>query len=257
MIAIKVFGERNTSTNALIKAILRNIEHVNVLPSTASELNKDVALEINRIHSAHDGLDRAAVRESYIDSIFSNCSLRNTWKHAATNFNSLQDCSDVKFIFTVRHPASWLLALHKRPYHALQKVEQDFDKFIVQPWKTVQRDRLSEICTTPIGLWNLKCKSYIDFLKKFDERGNCFIVRFEDFSQSQEQALFGLLKSFGLEKERFQEVVNSSKGDDKNVKWYRDYYGKECWRKEITDSAWSVIKSNVDPVVCEFFSYEV
>ena len=234
-----------------------NATGVNILPSTAGELSPEVSQKVSEIHSCYVGLDRARIRERYIDSVFGDCELKKTWKHAATNFDDLEGCESVKFLITVRHPASWLLALHKRPYHALQKVEKDFVKFIVQPWKTVKRDRLDEIITTPIELWNLKCKSYIDFFDGFSNGKNIFIVRFEDFSQSQKKSLSEFLTSLGIQGVEFKEVVKSSKGDEKDVAWYRNYYGNELWRNEISSEAWNLIKTRVDLRACSYFSYEM
>lgn len=256
MFKLKVFGERNTSTNALIQSVSFNAPDISILPSTASNLSGNVSRKIKEINETFNGLERSFIREEYIDSVFQGCDWQMAWKHSATNFEVDKIEDDVKVIINVRHPASWLLALHRRPYHALQRVEENFNDFICQPWKTVRRDNLGEVNITPVDLWNLKCQSYIDFYNKNSTGDNIFFVKFEDFSQSQENALNPFLNAAYGNVSSFSEIVKSPKSDIKNSKWYREYYGKELWKKEISHYAFRLIEERVDKKLCEFFSYE-
>src|SRR5436190_895293 len=107
--AVKIFGERNTATNALAKVIALN-SGARCLPSTAAELDPDSARQ------ARWSLTQRS-KERKIDAIFSGRGPLEAWKHCATNFPDASAFASALVVFTLRHPASWLLSLYKHPYH--------------------------------------------------------------------------------------------------------------------------------------------
>ena len=129
-VKIKIFGERNSSTNALRRLLEQNTQS-RVLPSVAPELDPHFA---ERMKSMAQRPQANLLQESYVDSIFRTAKPQFSWKHGATHFASLDDFRDCLVIFALRHPASWLLALHRRPYHALQPVPSRFEDFLQAPW---------------------------------------------------------------------------------------------------------------------------
>ena len=58
-------------------------------------------------------------KEQLIDAAFKGRPILEQWKHAATYFDVATVNDDVHFVFTVRHPLSWLIGLFQKPYHLL------------------------------------------------------------------------------------------------------------------------------------------
>ncbi|MCE8031557.1 hypothetical protein EKK97_12790 [Billgrantia tianxiuensis] len=252
----KIFGERNTSTNAVEKVLRLNFNNLYFFPSTSGQIEPRIKEKINLACQGLDGFHRLREREKVIDSVFKECGLLTLWKHCALNFDDFSSMGDTKFIITVRHPVSWLIALHKRPYHKLQRIEENFKDFVVQPWQTVERERLGCAILTPIQLWNEKVGSYLRFLEEVSFRNNIYFVKFEDFARSQEEALKDVLNAIGGI-HGFKELNVSAKGDDRNVHWYRNYYGNEVWRREIEDEAFRIIEERIDKRLLSIFNYEI
>lgn len=251
--SVKIFGERNTSTNALGILIKRNFKEIKIWPSKASELEPNITKKLRLIGHQEGGKKK----ENEIDKVFSDVPPLLSWKHSATCFNDLESFSDVKIIVMVRHPASWLLALHKRPYHALQHVEHDFEKFLLQPWKTTKRDLLGERTVTPIELWNLKTKSYLDFIDKAGKTIDIEIFKFEDFAISQEETLKRLSQSLKGRQGEVSVVEKSTKDTKKDAEWYSDYYGNERWRENLSKASNSIINESVDTDIMNRLSYNL
>lgn len=120
--SIKIFGERNSATTALKQLIERNSSS-RVLPSVAEELDPQFRFRMRLLTGLPMG---SRLGERYIDGVFRGEQPRFAWKHAATAFDDASSLSDCAVVFAVRHPASWLLALHRRPYHACGPVPAAF-----------------------------------------------------------------------------------------------------------------------------------
>jgi hypothetical protein len=146
MYDFKIFGERNTSTNAL-KQIIESNSFSRCCPSTSKELDPDLARRLGRLQNR----SRAAV-EAEIDRVFARNTDRESWKHCATNFENAGSFADLQIFFLVRHPASWLLSLFRNPYHILGKRPDRLADFLEYPWKTVGRERLGQATFTPLSL---------------------------------------------------------------------------------------------------------
>ena len=71
------------------------------------------------------------------------------------------DTDGIAFVALTKNPYSWLLSLHRRPYHYKGDRGQDFDRFITQPWETQGRDRGPSAFEHPVAMWNEKNRSYL------------------------------------------------------------------------------------------------
>lgn len=242
---VKIFGERNTGTNAL-KALIERNSSTKVPPSVAKEI--DPAFEtVKRIFAVLPGLYGARFTEAYIDRLFGGRDPRLAWKHTATRFKDLGTLGERSVVITTRHPASWLLGLHRRPYHALSEVATAFPAFLTMNWKLLQRDNLDNDTMLPGGLWSAKARSHLAFAETLARRNVAFrIVKFEDFVVDQ-RASFGALKPLLSDAADDPAIIrDSTKDRSKDHAYYRDYYGRERWTEEIDGESAEIIRRTVD-----------
>lgn len=249
---VKIFGERNTSTNALKQLIERNSRSV-VAPSIAKDLDP---LFSERMAVIKARPDYSRAREDYLDSVFRDARPLHSWKHAATTFSTADDFAECLIIFTVRHAASWLLALHRQPYHALQPVPDTFAEFISAPWTTTERERLNGETYTPMTLYNTKIASYRALAGRLAARGiEHRFVRFEDFACGQTAVFAGLKTSLHEPADVPAILRHSTKEGGQDPRFYRDYYGEEKWRDELSSTTREMINDKIDWKFAEEFGY--
>ena len=247
---IKIFGERSTSTNALKLLIERN-SSTKVVPSVAEDIDPYFRIKMALMKRLPKG---EFLQERYIDSVFRRAPIRYAWKHTATTFESVEGFSDCLILFNIRHPASWLLALHRRPHHALRAVPKSFEDFLATPWKTLQRERLGGEDFTPVEIYNKKIQSYLQFARLLDAKslGHSF-QRFEDFAIDQISVFEQLKQNLMSASESPQIIRSSTKDKSKDVEYYREYYGEEKWRRELSRDAASSINEAIDwPALARF-----
>jgi len=227
---LKIFGERNTSTNALKRLIEANSDS-RVLPSVAQELSPTFTERDWRIRRLPHG---EVLAEHYIDFLFWRSPAACSWKHAATYFPDIGEFAEYPVIFTVRHPASWLLALHRRPYNSIRPVPDNFRDFLDMDWQTLRRDRLKGAVLSPITLYNVKIASYLEFCSKLnDTHGKYIFVRFEDFAINQQDVFLQIKGLISNPAERPSLIRESTKDAQKGIDFYKEYYGNEKWKNEI------------------------
>lgn len=242
-IDVKIFGERNTATNALKQLIERN-SRSRVLPSVAKEIDTTFDRAMRLISKLPF---KTTLREAYIDRVFRAKSPRLAWKHAATNFSDLSAFRDCAVLLTTRHPASWLVAFHRRPYHALGAVPAKFATFLTTRQKTVWRDNLQRRSMTPIELWNAKMASYVSFSKRLEATGTvCRWVRFEDFVRDQSSVFESLRDILSEPAETVSVIAKSTKERSKDFRYYRDYYGNAVWLRDIDELSRNLIDQRLD-----------
>lgn len=236
---IKIFGERNTSTNALQQLLLNNSSSY-LHPGTMEEIDKVATDKWNLLSNM-----RAPARfmESIYDDVFDDKPPTQQWKHAATCFEDVADFEGTHIVFTVRHPMSWLLALHKNPYHSLFVPPASFSEFIDSKWKVLRRDRLGELTLSPVSLYEEKIRSYIDLAGKLDRNGLTYsVLKFEDLVLNQKGALERLVSFLDGPNPRFAPLTSSTKSDALNLDYYMTYYGEERWKDEIDASVFGRVK---------------
>ncbi|WP_028969891.1 hypothetical protein [Sphingomonas sp. URHD0057] len=224
---VKIFGERNTATNALQKVIELN-SAARCLPSTAIQLDPGAA------QRARWSLTRRS-RERKIDAIFAGRGALEAWKHCATDFRDASAFANVLVTFTVRHPASWLLSLYKHPYHELGRTVRDLTGFIHAPWPTVGRERLGGGEFRPLELYQRKLDSYFELEERLGQAGMDYrFVKFEDLILRQQSAFEEVAQCLFDPKPEFEELRQSTKDRTKQLDDYKRYYGFENWRSELT-----------------------
>jgi hypothetical protein len=226
---VKIFGERNTGTNALSRIIEANSE-ARCLPATSGELNP----LLGRIGNT-EWLPAKRMRERLLDSIFDGQSPLCSWKHCATNFPDAAPFDGVLVLFTIRHPGSWVVSLFKRPYQRLERRPATLAEFLNSKWETAGRERLGGAYFRPLELLQVKLDSYLGFAEKLADRGTAHhFLRFEDIVLNQA----GLYSTIAAELENaradFRELETSTKDRSKTLDDYRDYYGNERWREALT-----------------------
>lgn len=251
MSLIKIFGERNTSTHA-VRELIENNSRTRVAPSTAKELDGAASKNIRRLERAGDPQGV----EDYIDRIFANVTPINAWKHTATTFPDVASFEGAAVVIMVRHPASWLLGLHRRPYHALQYLPAELGEFANTPWRTVMRENLDGATLTPLELYNRKIESYRLLATRLQDHGVLHRrLRFEDFASDQ-IAFFEELRPMLADARRVPAITKrSTKDPAKDWRYYQHYYGGELWRAEINDQAREEINYGVDWSALQEFDY--
>lgn len=237
--AIKIFGERNTATNALRK-LIAGIPGASPLPSTASEIDEDAYRRIRQ-----ECWDEVETREARIDGIFAQAGERSAWKHCATKFVHAAPFESCLVLFTVRHPASWLVGLFGNPYHALAPIPHTLPAFINFDWETVGRERLRGETFKPLQLYDAKLRSYLEFSTRLERAGIAYrFIRFEDIVLQQEQVFRSVAEHIGRPDVAFTPVDDSTKTPGRKLADYQDYYGRERWRERIEG-----LESQVDELI--------
>lgn len=255
---IKIFGERNTGTNALKKVIEKNSASV-CLPGTSREIDAGIADKMRywRRFERKTGLARFARwrLERQIDAVFRNIDPPRSWKHAATNFEDVRAFGGHGIIITARHPASWMLSLYKNPYHIHGPRPASFAEFLNSRWKTVGRERLDGRTYSPATLYETKLRNYIAFCERLDRAGIAYrLLQFENFVVDQEAAFRGIADILDAPAEQFELLVESTKSSSKDASYYKDYYENERWRDELGRD-YDKVRGAISPEVLGFFGY--
>ena len=247
---VKIFGERNTGTNALSRIIEAN-SAARCLPATSGELNP----LLGRIGNT-SWLPGKRMRERLLDSIFEGRSPLCAWKHCATNFPDAAAFEGVLVLFTIRHPASWLVSLFKRPYQRLERQPSTLAEFLNSKWETTGRERLGHASFRPLELLQVKLDSYSAVVDKLTQRaiGHRF-VRFEDIVLNQAALYSSIAPELEKASADFRELETSTKDNSKTLEDYRDYYGNERWREALTGLEAS-IDAQIDWTKFERFGYQ-
>jgi hypothetical protein len=225
---VKIFGERNTGTNALSRIIEANSE-ARCLPATSGDLNP----LLGRIGNT-EWLPGKRIRERLLDSIFEGQSPLCAWKHCATNFPDAAPFDGVFVLFTIRHPGSWLVSLFKRPYQRLERRPATLAEFLNSEWETAGRELLGRARFRPLELLQAKLGSYLGFADKLTECGIAHrFLRFEDIVLNQAGLYSTIAPELENARSDFHELESSTKERSKTLDDYRDYYGRERWREAL------------------------
>lgn len=234
---VKIFGERNTATNAL-KQIIETNSGSRCAPSVVSEVDPRIKTRNRRYKRLAQvpglrGLSNR-LREADIDRVFQRASALESWKHAATNFGSVEAFAGVSVIVTVRNPASWLQSLCKNPYHVYGTPPAGLEAFIDHRWRPVARERLEARSYDPLELYAAKLTCYRAFFGRLDAAGIPWrLVPFEEIVTDQEASFARIRDLLRTPADRFTPLESSTKSKEKSRDYYQDYYGNERWRAEM------------------------
>lgn len=237
---LKVFGERNTGTNYITDLILLNYP----------------------VHILSDGPPywwekRFGLSGLSMECYFLLTAWRNLgWKHAVPKLSKRQTQS-TNFVVVTKNPYSWLLSLHKRPYHNWESRNLSFNEFLMAPWPLMRCDGINAESLTPTELWNIKNQSYLRFVDSVD---TAILVRYESVLEDPATLLheLSLLVGYPLE-ENFQLLDKGAKSSDKHKTFneYRDYYLNELWREKLSAEDLARINQSLDPDLVRRLGYSI
>lgn len=262
MTNVKIFGERNTATNALRQIVEKNSAS-RVLPSMAREIDGSIDQRLkfwNRIGRGTCKLDpyfHIRMRERSIDRIFAGRGADHAWKHTATRFERPDSLQGTLILFCVRNPYSWVLSLFKNPYHLISSCPNRLEDFLDFDWRLVGRDNLPYRSLTPLQLYEEKLKSYLALMERAEEEGfTVKVVRFEDIILRQDNVYDDIAPHLKDPARTFVPLDASTKAKHKNIDFYKNYYGNELWREEM-GSVMPQIKRRISKEIFGTFSYQL
>lgn len=256
---LKVFGERNTATRAIIQ-MLRKVEGVNLNLGDPSHALGNVAwAELNagiNLYYKHE------YRQFYMDGLRDNmCHETNplrTWKHAAPRWHTEYQRRSVNVLFSVRNPYSWALSMARKPYHMKAPRTADFETFISRPWLTERRDNTEIVLPSVIDLWNRKVQGYIDFATDAHRCATqTAFIRFEEFVSDPSALMTRVLENFKSSTGQISSIKSSTKNKGKPLKQLQDYYACEDWKQRLTASNVKTINSILDADIAQIFHYVI
>ena len=242
---IKIYGERNTGTNYLSELIRLNF--------SVRELRGYVPWPVMGLQLILPG--REAVRDAWFSTTFG----RNLgWKHMRVKpVEELKQYTisarRLHFVTITKNPYSWLLSMHRRPYHQYYGAPLSFEAFLTTRWQTTDRDETGGAVDNPIQLWNLKNGSY----RQLEQGFPALNLRYEDVLNEPDRTLKVIEREFQLQR-RSDELRNfdqSTKESGRDSDYYRDYYLNERWREKLSPEAIRIINEHLDHKLMQMFGY--
>ena len=254
---IKVFGERNTGSRAVIRMIdgssnLRGAGH----PGVSREVLQPFRDRMASFDEMDAGPWKRVYKEAARDSFEELLGPVGAWKHTAPLFSKEFVHHDVSVLFLVRNPYSWALSLYRQPYHIIGPRRTDLLSFLKEPWLTLGRDRVERILSSPLDLWTLKLAAYRRFERHAEAAGVPYAtLRFEDFVADPAGALTTSLQGLadGVIDINVLETPTKPKGMD--AKTRQDYYAREAWKADLTGPSVALINAHIDWALAESYGY--
>jgi hypothetical protein len=253
---IKIYGERNTGTNYLQQLIKLNF-NVALLKGVAPQCifypGLAVDLMLPTLFKNYPLYDRIE------DMYFKLKSSKNLgWKHTLVSSNIMEKIkahkNDVFFITLTKNPYSWLLSLYNKPYsYASNENLPHFEQFLIEPWKTLERENHPKSFENPIVMWNQKNKSYMQLKSNF----HTINIRYEDMLSDPKLIIDCISEQLNITKKHgsFKNLKKSTKEDKKNFNYYQNYYLKEIWKEKLNNKSIVTINKYLDEDVMNYFGY--
>jgi len=249
---IKVFGERNTGT----RAILQMIRAMPNLTTVVPDLKKPPKIkEMQRRIK-----DR--FRDKWLDEYMEAFSFENrnrvggvaAWTHAAPYFDQSYAKAGANVVFVTKNPYSWMVSLYKHPHHAKGISCEVLEQFVDYPWLTLPKDRVEMVLNSPMCLWNKKLRAYADFQDICDIP--VYQFSFESFVRLPVKTMTAALDSFGIDSTGLAAIPIAAKRKILMADELPDYYNKEQWRQGLTRQSVALINQHTDWQVAKRFGYE-
>lgn len=247
--AMKIYGERNTGTNYLSELVDLNID-TELLPGVVPGW---INFMQQKLVPGKEWL-----RDLYFRTTFD----RNLgWKHTCADVQRLESlhaagAHTVNFVTVTKNPYSWLLSLHRRPYHNRKRKSRNpgFEDFLEQQWPVLGRENVSGT-VNPIQLWNRKNRSYMEIAESSSLRG--LALRYEDILENPEKSIEDIASRFDCKRraDSFLNYTQSTKDASKDAGYYRDYYLGERWAAKLSSSAIGIINRYLDDDLMTYFCY--
>lgn len=247
---VKVFGERNTGTRAVVRMLRA---HKGVSPAAPGYKENDLDGLQTRVDEKLKGFHHELFNDTLDDIRRSRLGGLSAWKHAAPIIDESYAAKNASVLFLLRDPYSWIAALYRNPYHARAPLPDTLEGFLEQPWLTVQRDNIAPVLMSPMGLWNAKLRAYWAFSVAAPVPSTA--LYFEDFVLDPVGTLSSALAKFDIATKGLAEVAEPTKKLGAGRKERLKYYGSKAWEAEITPAAAALINAYVDWDVATHFGY--
>jgi len=237
---LKIYGERNTGTNYLIRLLKKNYKE---------EISMGV---VPRGHWR---------RLEFTKDLYYSLTIKKNlgWKHGYIDMTKIEDSpifDSTGFITLSKNPYSFLLSLYKRPYAIKGKKPDSFFEFIQKPWGVRGRENYhKKAFKNPIQMWNEKNKSYILFNEKFPDK--VLTLKYENFLNDFSEQLTQVENKFSIQSiNKHENLTASTKKDPKTYDDYKNYYLNRKYLEEFSAEELSFISSELDPDVLKYFGYD-
>jgi hypothetical protein len=253
---VKVFGERNCGTRAAIRMITdaKGVDHY-APPALDAHTESAFVHWSGLIETAHDGPWRRMYRETLLDMRYAARGALGAWKHAAPIYEDDYRREGVNVLFMVRNPYSWILALHRRPYHDLAQRHVGFDIFLRRVWHALGRDGVEPFLRTPLMLWNRKLAAYTRFAHMAHGQNlRTAFLRFENFVDAPQIALMQTLRELGAAPGALA-PLHPTKPMGRSARERKHYYGCEAWRADLCAEDVAYINTIIDWDLASLFGY--
>lgn len=247
---VKVFGERNTGTRAVVR-MLRAQKGVS--PGAPGYKKHDLDALESRINDKLEGFHQELFKDALDDIRRSQLGAHSAWKHAAPVVDESYAAKKASVLFLVRDPYSWIAALYRNPYHARAPLPDSLEAFLEQPWLTVQRENIAPVLMSPMELWNTKLRAYRAFADAAPVPSA--VLCFEEFVLNPVEALGTALTGFGVSVNGLEEVAEPTKKMGIEREARMQYYTSAAWEREISSKAAALINTYVDWDVATHFGY--
>ncbi|MEK6204140.1 MAG: sulfotransferase [Amylibacter sp.] len=251
---VKVFGERNTGTRAIIRMLSAQPE---VRMQPVGEVGALNLPENSDLRAKIDATYKGNWRKIYHDAVRDNeqaqaCPTK-AWKHARPVWDDAYRHKQAHVIFCVRNPYSWALSLFRRPYHQKGPTSKQMRDFVVQPWLTVSRDNMPAVLNSPIELWTGKVAAYRKFMEQADIPVKA--IRFEGFVASPDVELRRILAELGVPFGDILRIPASTKKPSRTLEEISEYYSREDWKKYLTSDVVGAINALIDWELAAQYGY--
>jgi len=173
------------------------------------------------------------------------------WKHrVAPSEDELTEKmkEEVVFLCLVKNPYSWLLSMHKRPYHHESLRNLSFKDFVKYSYGDYRN---------PMVMWNIKIESYFK-LNEFVR--NHEIVKYEDILKDPNKMLDNLSERYGIEKPAFYKNINNLLTNNhgiKHQKFHKEFYLHERWKMKLRPEHIEQINKFLDKELMEKLNYTI
>ena len=244
---LKLYGERNTSTNYMSKLL-----HLNLKVTEIPGIAPPVILKMRKFLTG---------KELVLDIYFGLTYGKNLgWKHTCVKSPEELEKYELAnsnpiYLTITKNPYSWLLSLYRRPHHQYYVDDLSFETFLQRQWKTVGRDNVkAPFLPNPIELWNIKNNSYLQL-----DSEKAINLTTEEIFSDPEAIIQQISQKYSVERKsgKFVNHEKSTKDKSKNSAYYRQYYLSEKWRDELSAEAISIINESADRKLMHHFGYDL
>ena len=254
---VKVFGERNTGTRALLQMLRASGDVTLRMAGSGSNAEQQRRAELaDRISEQFNG----AWRKLYMDALRDNqrhvTDPLLTWKHAAPTWHDSFAEQRAHVIFMVRSPYSWVLSMARRPYHIAGRRSESLEEFLTHPWLTQRRDNADILLPDVLALWQAKLEAYLQFAKQAKANGvRTSILNFEHFVADPVACARAALSDCGIVSDNLRPARRNTKDKGRTLAEIQAYYAREGWRADLTFRCVELINTRMDWELAGRFGY--